>query len=101
MFYRSDNRTPDQMRPVNIIPEYISTAEGSALIEIGNTRVICTASVEETVPAFMRNTGRGWISAEYGMLPRSTLTRSPREATRGRVGGRTHEIQRLIVRSLR
>jgi ribonuclease PH len=101
MFYRSDNRTPDQMRPVNIIPEYISTAEGSALIEIGNTRVICTASVEETVPAFMRNTGRGWISAEYGMLPRSTLTRSPREAARGRVGGRTHEIQRLIGRSLR
>src|ERR1700688_4016196 len=101
MFYRSDNRTPDQMRPVNIIPEYISTAEGSTLIEIGNTRVICTASVEETVPAFMRNTGRGWIRAEYGMLPRSTLTRSPREAARGRVGGRTHEIQRLIGRSLR
>jgi ribonuclease PH len=101
MFYRSDNRAPDQMRPVNIIPDYIKTAEGSALIEVGNTRVICTASVDQTVPVFLRNTGRGWISAEYGMLPRSTLTRSPREATRGRVGGRTHEIQRLIGRSLR
>ena len=101
MFYRSDNRTPDQMRPVSIIPNYISTAEGSALIEVGNTRVICTASVEETVPAFLRNSGKGWITAEYGMLPRSTLTRSPRESARGRVGGRTHEIQRLIGRSLR
>jgi|SRR5579864_879926 len=101
MFYRSDNRAPDQMRVVNIIPEYIKTAEGSALIEVGNTRVICTASVEESVPLFLRNSGRGWITAEYGMLPRSTLTRSPREAARGRVGGRTHEIQRLIGRSLR
>src|SRR5438094_5547994 len=101
MFYRSDSRAPDQMRPVNIIPDYISTAEGSALIEVGNTRVICTASVEETVPAFLRNSGKGWITAEYGMLPRSTLTRSPRESARGRVGGRTHEIQRLIGRSLR
>src|SRR5947207_994343 len=101
MFYRSDNRTPDQMRPVNIIPNYISTAEGSVLIEVANTRVICTASVEETVPAFLRNSGKGWITAEYGMLPRSTLTRSPRESARGRVGGRTHEIQRLIGRSLR
>src|SRR6266568_2649846 len=101
MFFRSDNRAPDQMRPVNIVPNYISTAEGSALIEIGNTRVICTASVEETVPAFQRNTGRGWLTAEYGMLPRSTLTRTARESTRGRVGGRTHEIQRLIGRSLR
>src|SRR6266536_1973379 len=101
MFFRSDNRAPDQMRPVNIVPNYISTAEGSALIEIGNTRVICTASVEETVPAFQRNTGRGWLTAEYGMLPRSTLTRTARESARGRVGGRTHEIQRLIGRSLR
>src|SRR5881394_1108859 len=101
MFYRSDNRAPDQMRPVNIVPNYISTAEGSALIEVGNTRVICTASVEETVPAFLRNTGKGWVTAEYGMLPRSTLTRSPRESARGRIGGRTHEIQRLIGRSLR
>src|SRR5690348_6279426 len=101
MFFRSDNRRPDEMRPVNIVPDYISTAEGSTLIELGNTRVICTASVEETVPVFQRNSGRGWVSAEYGMLPRSTLTRSPREAARGRVGGRTHEIQRLIGRSLR
>ena len=101
MFYRSDNRAPDQMRPVNIIPDYIKTAEGSVLIEVGDTRVICTASVDEAVPLFLRNSGRGWITAEYGMLPRSTLTRSPREASRGRVGGRTHEIQRLIGRSLR
>jgi len=101
MFYRSDNRAPDQMRSVNIVPDFIKTAEGSVLIEVGNTRVICTASVDETVPAFLRNSGRGWITAEYGMLPRSTLTRSPREAARGRVGGRTHEIQRLIGRSLR
>jgi len=101
MFYRSDNRAPDQMRPVSILPDYIKTAEGSVLIEVGNTKVICTASVEESVPVFLRNSGRGWITAEYGMLPRSTLTRSPREAARGRVGGRTHEIQRLIGRSLR
>jgi len=101
MFYRSDNRAPDQMRAVNIVPDYIRTAEGSVLIKAGNTRVICTASMEETVPMFLRNTGRGWITAEYGMLPRATLTRSPREAARGRVGGRTHEIQRLIGRSLR
>jgi ribonuclease PH len=101
MFYRSDNRAPDQMRPVNIIPDYIPTAEGSVLIEVGNTRVICTASIEETVPPFLRNTGKGWVTAEYGMLPRSTLTRSARESVRGRVGGRTHEIQRLIGRSLR
>src|SRR5438132_4381361 len=101
MFYRSDNRTPDQMRPVNIVPDFISTAEGSVLIEVGNTRVICTASVEETVPSFLRNSGKGWVTAEYGMLPRATLTRTPREAARGRVGGRTHEIQRLIGRSLR
>src|SRR5216110_645668 len=101
MFYRSDNRAPDQMRPVNILADYISTAEGSVLIEMGNTRVICTASVEESVPTFLRNTGKGWVTAEYGMLPRATLTRTPRESTRGRIGGRTHEIQRLIGRSLR
>ncbi len=89
------------MRPVSIEPGFISTAEGSVLIEVGNTRVICTASVEESVPVFLRNSGRGWVTAEYGMLPRSTLTRTPREAARGRVGGRTHEIQRLIGRSLR
>ena len=101
MIYRSDNRAPDQMRPVNIIPEFLSTAEGSCLIEIGNTRVICTASVEESVPGWMRNSGKGWITSEYGMLPRSTLTRTPRESARGRIGGRTHEIQRLIGRSMR
>src|SRR2546428_6489742 len=101
MHYRYDNRAPDQMRPVSIIPNYINTAEGSVLIELGNTRVICTASVEETVPAFLRNTGKGWISSEYAMLPRSTLTRTPRGVTKGRPSGRTHEIQRLIGRSLR
>src|SRR6202167_5785967 len=101
MIFRSDNRTPDQVRPVNITPDFISTAEGSALIEMGNTRVICTASVEESVPAFLRNTGKGWISGEYGMLPRSTLTRTTREAAKGKQSGRTQEIQRLIGRSLR
>jgi ribonuclease PH len=101
MFYRSDNRTPDQLRPVSIIPDFITTAEGSALIEVGNTRVICTASIEETVPTFMRNSGKGWISSEYAMIPRATLTRSTREVAKGRQSGRTHEIQRLIGRSLR
>jgi ribonuclease PH len=101
MYFRSDNRAIDQLRPVSITPGYITTAEGSALIEVGNTRVICTASIEETVPAFMRNTGKGWISSEYAMLPRATLTRTPREVTKGRQSGRTHEIQRLIGRSLR
>jgi len=101
MIYRSDNRQAGQMRPVNIVPDYISMAEGSALIEVGNTRVICTASVEDTVPQFLRGLGKGWISSEYAMLPRSTLTRTPREVTRGRQSGRTHEIQRLIGRSLR
>lgn len=101
MIYRSDKRAPDQMRPVNIIPDFISTAEGSALIEVGNTRVICTASVEESVPQFLRNSGKGWITSEYAMIPRSTLTRTPREASRGRQSGRTHEIQRLVGRSLR
>lgn len=100
-FFRSDNRAPEQMRPVNIVPDFIPTAEGSALIEIGNTRVICTASIEETVPAFVKGSGKGWITAEYSMLPRSTLTRTPREASRGRQSGRTHEIQRLIGRALR
>jgi ribonuclease PH len=101
MHFRSDNRTPEQMRPVKILPDYVGTAEGSVLIELGNTRVICTASIEETVPQFLRNSGKGWITAEYSMLPRSTLTRTPREVTKGRQSGRTHEIQRLIGRSLR
>ncbi|HZD33044.1 MAG TPA: ribonuclease PH, partial [Candidatus Angelobacter sp.] len=101
MVFRSDNRALDQMRLVNIIPNYISTAEGSCLIELGNTRVVCTATVEDTVPQFLRNSGKGWVTAEYGMLPRATLTRTPREVTKGRASGRTHEIQRLIGRSLR
>src|SRR3982751_5594023 len=101
MIYRSDNRALEQMRPVNLLPGYISTAEGSGLIELGNTRVICTASVEESVPGFLRNSGKGWITSEYGMLPRSTLSRTPREAARGRQSGRSQEIQRLIGRSLR
>ena len=101
MFYRSDNRSPDQLRPVVITPDFIRTAEGSTLIEVGNTRVISTASVEEAVPQFMRNSGKGWITCEYSMLPRSTLTRTPREVSKGRQSGRTHEIQRLIGRSLR
>ena len=101
MYYRSDNRAPGQMRTVEISPDYINTAEGSALIRVGNTRVICTASIEEVVPSFLRNSGKGWITAEYSMLPRSTLTRTPREVSKGRPSGRTHEIQRLIGRSLR
>ncbi|MGA2989413.1 MAG: ribonuclease PH [Candidatus Korobacteraceae bacterium] len=98
---RSDHRLPDQMRPVKLTLDFIRTAEGSCLVEFGHTRVICTASIEETVPGWMRNLGRGWITSEYGMLPRSTLTRTPRESSRGRIGGRTHEIQRLIGRSMR
>ena len=101
MIFRSDNRSADQMRPVNIIPDFISTAEGSCLIELGNTRVICTATIEDSVPQFLRNSGKGWVTAEYAMLPRATLTRTPREVNKGRAGGRTHEIQRLIGRSLR
>ena len=100
-FFRSDNRAPAQMRPVKIVPEFIAMAEGSALIEVGNTRVICTASIEESVPGFQKGSGKGWITAEYSMLPRSTLTRTPREASRGRQSGRTHEIQRLIGRAMR
>jgi ribonuclease PH len=89
------------MRPVKITPEYLLTAEGSVLIEVGNTRVLCAATVEDSVPPFMRNSGKGWVTAEYSMLPRSTATRSPREVTKGRASGRTLEIQRLIGRSLR
>ncbi len=101
MVYRSDHRSAEQMRPVNIVPDFVSTAEGSALIEVGNTRVICTASVEETVPSWLRNSGKGWVTGEYGMLPRATLTRTPRDISRGRLNGRASEIQRLIGRSLR
>jgi ribonuclease PH len=98
---RGDHRPPDQMRPVEIVPNNISSAEGSALIRLGETQVICTASVEDTVPQFVKGTGSGWITSEYGMIPRSTAQRTPREAARGRQGGRTMEIQRLIGRSLR
>lgn len=89
------------MRPVRITTNYLLTAEGSALIEVGQTRVLCAASVEETVPQFLRGSGRGWVTAEYSMLPRATATRTPREVTKGRPSGRTLEIQRLIGRSLR
>jgi ribonuclease PH len=98
---RPDKRTPDQLRQVRIQRNYTRHAEGSVLIEFGDTRVICTASVEERVPAFLRDRGQGWVTAEYGMLPRSTNTRTDREAARGRQSGRTQEIQRLIGRSLR
>ena len=98
---RSDNRLPNQLRPTGLTPSYLAHAEGSCLVRFGDTQVICTASVEDRVPPFLRNTGRGWVTAEYGMLPRATGTRSDREATRGSQGGRTHEIQRLIGRSLR
>jgi ribonuclease PH len=99
--HRPDGRTPDQLRPVRIATDYLLTAEGSALIEFGNTRVLCAATVEETVPSFLRNSGKGWVTAEYAMLPRATATRTPREVSKGRQSGRTLEIQRLIGRSLR
>ena len=99
--FRVDGRANDQPREVKITPSFLAFPEGSALIEVGETRVICTASVEERVPPFLRGQGRGWVTAEYGMLPRSTLTRRAREREAGRVDGRTQEIQRLIGRSLR
>jgi ribonuclease PH len=98
---RSDGRAADQMRPLKITPDFISTAEGSVLIELGNTRVICTATVDDGVPPFLKGSGKGWVTSEYGMLPRATEERMPREATRGKQSGRTLEIQRLIGRSLR
>jgi ribonuclease PH len=98
---RVDGRKERELRSVNITPGYIKHSDGSVLIEMGDTRVICAAKLEDRVPPFLRNSGRGWITAEYGMLPSSSPTRIPREAARGRVGGRTHEIQRLIGRSLR
>src|SRR5579862_5720260 len=98
---RLDGRAADAIRPTRITSDFTMHAEGSVLIEVGRTRVICTASIEERVPPFLRNTGKGWVTAEYGMLPRSTSTRMTREATSGKVGGRTQEIQRLIGRSLR
>jgi ribonuclease PH len=97
----SDNRPPNKLRDTTLTPNYLPHAEGSVFIEAGKTKVICTASVEDRVPPFLRNTGKGWVTAEYGMLPRATSTRTTREAAQGKVGGRTQEIQRLIGRSLR
>jgi ribonuclease PH len=98
---RSDKRPANELRSTTITSNYLLHAEGSVLIEAGNTKVICSASVEDRVPAFLRNSGKGWVTAEYGMLPRATSTRTQREAAAGKVGGRTQEIQRLIGRSLR
>ena len=101
MSTRSDGRSASQLRPVQIVPGYLKTAEGSALISVGNTQVLCAASVEISVHPFNIKKNKGWVTAEYSMLPRATATRSPREVTKGRPSGRTHEIQRLIGRSLR
>src|SRR4051812_27784824 len=101
MYARASGRRPDQLRPVRITRHYTQHAEGSVLIAQGDTIVLCTASVEEGVPPFMKGQGRGWLTAEYGMLPRATNTRSRREAAEGKQSGRTQEIQRLIGRSLR
>jgi ribonuclease PH len=98
---RNDGRRPDQLRPVTIEPNFLTNAEGSALVKFGDTWVVCTASIEDRVPPFLRGVGTGWVTAEYGMLPRSTNTRTEREATRGRQSGRSQEIQRLIGRALR
>jgi ribonuclease PH len=97
----SDHRPADELRSTTLTPNFLPHAEGSVLIEAGRTKVICTASVEDRVPPFLRNTGKGWVTAEYGMIPRATSTRTQREASAGKVGGRTQEIQRLIGRSLR
>src|SRR5947199_5757609 len=98
---RSDHRPANELRSTTLTPNYLPHAEGSVFIEAGRTKVICTASIEDRVPPFLRNTGKGWVTAEYGMLPRATTTRMPREAARGKQSGRTLEIQRLIGRSLR
>jgi ribonuclease PH len=98
---RSDQRLAGDLRPVEIITGFLVTAEGSALIKVGNTQVLCAASIEDSVPPFLRNSGKGWITAEYSMLPRATSKRTPREVNKGRPSGRTHEIQRLIGRSMR
>ncbi len=98
---RPDGRAWDQLRPVKMTPDFVPVAEGSVLIEIGQTRVICTATLDDGVPSFLKGTGKGWVTAEYGMLPRATEQRTTRESTRGRQSGRTHEIARLIGRSLR
>jgi ribonuclease PH len=98
---RSDGRRPDELRPVTIEPGFLKYAEGSALMTLGNTRVLCAASIEERVPQWLRGRGIGWVTAEYAMLPRATQERTPRESAKGRIGGRTHEIQRIIGRALR
>jgi ribonuclease PH len=98
---RTDGRAPSRLRPVTIQPDYLATAEGSALITVGYTRVLCAATVEDGVPQFLRGTGKGWVTAEYSMLPRATQKRTQREVAKGKLSGRTHEIQRLIGRSLR
>jgi len=98
---RADGRKPDELRQVKFTLDYIPPAEGSVLIEMGNTRVICNATIEDKVPPFMKGSGSGWVTAEYSMLPRATAVRTPRESSKGKVGGRTHEIQRLIGRSMR
>ncbi|MDQ2857185.1 MAG: ribonuclease PH, partial [Candidatus Eremiobacteraeota bacterium] len=98
---RSDGRAADALRPVSIAANPLAFAEGSALIEVGNTRVLCAATIEERVPPWLRGQGRGWVTAEYAMLPRATQERTQRESSRGKVGGRTHEIQRLIGRARR
>ena len=98
---RTSGRRWNEIREIRITRNFLKYPEGAVLIEMGNTKVICTATIEDTVPAFLKNTGKGWLTAEYSMLPMSTQSRTPRESTRGRVGGRTHEIQRLIGRSLR
>ncbi|HXQ24982.1 MAG TPA: ribonuclease PH [Candidatus Acidoferrales bacterium] len=98
---RADGRAPDDLRPLKITPDFISSAEGSVLIEMGRTRVIVTATVDDGVPSFLKGTGKGWVTGEYGMLPRSTEERTPRESARGRQSGRTLEIQRMIGRTLR
>ena len=100
-FARTDGRAPDELRPARITPGFLPYAEGSVLIEMGNTRVVCAASLEDRIPPFLRNSGQGWLTAEYAMLPRATQTRTAREIGRGGPSGRTHEIQRLIGRSLR
>ena len=99
--FRPGGRTENQLRPFSFTPGFVQTAEGSVLVSFGNTRVLANATIENGVPGWLRNSGRGWVTAEYAMLPRATMTRTPRESERGKIGGRTHEIQRLIGRSLR
>ena len=100
-FFRPGGRSAPQLRPLTLVPGFVQTAEGSVLVSFGNTRVLTNATIEQGVPGWLRNSGRGWVTAEYAMLPRSTVTRTARESERGKIGGRTHEIQRLIGRSLR